>query len=377
MKILFLSAWYPHRSDAMDGLFVRKHAQAVALYAQVCVLYVHADAKITNFEITQKTIENVLEISVYFPFSNNALLRKISKQINYVRAFWKGYSLVKRHFGKPNSTLVNILTRTAVLALWLKVTQNIPYAIIEHWSRYLPQNNSYKGFLRKRVTEYVARRAKVLMTVSEHVTRAMQRKGIKANYKLIYNVVDDFFFEPAPTEPRSKKRILHVSCFDDRAKNVSGLLRAAKQLSEQRSDFELIMVGTGVDFEACYKLYESLQFPQKTVLFLGELPPEKVAHEFHRADFFVLFSNYDNAPVVISESFAAGKPVVASRVAGIPEMVNETNGILVEPENETEIYQAMNQMLDTLENYDAATIRRDAEKYRRTTVGKRIMELLQ
>jgi hypothetical protein len=30
MKVLFLTPWYPHRYDAMSGLFVRKHAQAVA-----------------------------------------------------------------------------------------------------------------------------------------------------------------------------------------------------------------------------------------------------------------------------------------------------------------------------------------------------------
>lgn len=32
MKILFLAAWYPNRTDDMEGLFVRKHAQAAALH---------------------------------------------------------------------------------------------------------------------------------------------------------------------------------------------------------------------------------------------------------------------------------------------------------------------------------------------------------
>ena len=44
-KVLFLSAWYPNRYDAMAGLFVRKHAEAVGQYADVCVLYLHLDDK--------------------------------------------------------------------------------------------------------------------------------------------------------------------------------------------------------------------------------------------------------------------------------------------------------------------------------------------
>lgn len=39
MKVLFLTAWYPHRYDAMAGLFVRKHAEAVfCTYEESCML---------------------------------------------------------------------------------------------------------------------------------------------------------------------------------------------------------------------------------------------------------------------------------------------------------------------------------------------------
>ena len=52
-KVLFLSAWYPNRYDTMAGLFVRKHAEAVGQYADVCVLYLHLDDKIDNFQIVE------------------------------------------------------------------------------------------------------------------------------------------------------------------------------------------------------------------------------------------------------------------------------------------------------------------------------------
>jgi hypothetical protein len=51
MNVLFLSAWYPNRHDSMAGLFVQKHAEAVSMYADVKVLYVHADKDVKHFEI--------------------------------------------------------------------------------------------------------------------------------------------------------------------------------------------------------------------------------------------------------------------------------------------------------------------------------------
>lgn len=42
MKVLYLTQWYPHRYDAMAGLFVRNHAEAaVRQGVDVCVLYCH------------------------------------------------------------------------------------------------------------------------------------------------------------------------------------------------------------------------------------------------------------------------------------------------------------------------------------------------
>ena len=75
MKVLFLSAWYPHRYDAMSGLFVRKHAAVVSRYAEVCVLYLHADENIKRFEIVEQNFENVKEIYVYYPFSSSSFSR--------------------------------------------------------------------------------------------------------------------------------------------------------------------------------------------------------------------------------------------------------------------------------------------------------------
>ena len=67
MKVLFLSRWYPHRIDAMSGLFVRNHAEAVSKYVNVVVLYAQEDGDIDKREVVTSRYKGVKEIIVYYP----------------------------------------------------------------------------------------------------------------------------------------------------------------------------------------------------------------------------------------------------------------------------------------------------------------------
>jgi len=377
IKTLFLTAWYPHRYDAMAGLFVRKHAEAVSRYAEVCVLYLHSDENIKEFEIIEQNFEKVREIYVYFPLIHNKFLAKISKAINYVRAFFKGYKIVKKSFGKPDITQVNVLTRSGVLAYWLKKTQKIPYVIIEHWSRYFPQNNSYNGWLRKRITEFVVKRAEVLMPVSNYLKNAMLNYNLSnKNTVIINNVVDDFFFEKIDKkEQRTQKRILHISCFDEKAKNVCGLLNATKLLSEKRTDFEFVIVGTGRDFEMCYEHFEKLNFPKEVVKFIGEVTPQEVSYWLHNSDFSVMFSNYETACVVVMESLSSGVPIIGTPTGIVPDFVNKTNGLIVDFNDINGLSEKMNFMLDNFQNYNNILIQQNAKVFNYENVGKKLFDI--
>ncbi len=65
--------------------------------------------------------------------------------------------------------------------------------------------------------------------------------------------------------------------------------------------------------------------------FLGERPKEEVAALMRAADLFVLPSLAENLPVVLIEAMASGLPAVATRVGGVPEMLEAGDGVLVEP----------------------------------------------
>ncbi|MBR1631744.1 MAG: glycosyltransferase, partial [Paludibacteraceae bacterium] len=331
MKILYLTAWYPHRYDAMTGLFVRKHAAAVAQHAQVVVLYVHADERISRTEIVEQQTDGVQELYVYYPRRSS----RWSKGSAYLKAVRAGWRETKRRHGRPDVCHVNVLTRAGLLALYLKQRHHIPYIITEHWSRYLPQNFSYTGRLRRYVTEQIVRRASAVLTVSKQLARAMQQEGLhNTRYELVNNVVDDGFYQIRPRETVSEKLILHVSCFDERAKNMQGMLRAIRQVRHSRQDFRLVIIGTGADYEATTRYAADLDI-LSYVCFLGEQTPESVCEMMHKADFFLLFSNYENAPVVLSEAMASGLPIVTSDAGGIPEMMHSRNGLMVRTGDES------------------------------------------
>jgi len=190
----------------------------------------------------------------------------------------------------------------------------------------------------------------------------MLLKGLcNPNYHVICNVADSQHFHPELTPVTTTvKRFVHISCFEDRSKNISGLLRAIAELSAVRHDFECHLAGEGEDLERMRAYALQLGIYNSTVHFDGLLEGDAIAAALRQSRFLVIFSNYENMPVVINEAFASGIPVVATRVGGIAEYVDSLKGILVDAGDENGLIRALSQMLDQSETYDHHAIRQYA-----------------
>lgn len=368
MNIVFLPAWYPHRGDDMEGLFVRKHARAAARHHQIHVLFLKAEAGLKETCVEEKTEKGLTESIIYYPLKKSAP----AKMISFIKAYRSGFNEILRKYGKPDLVHVHVMTRHAVAARIIQLRHHIPYVITEHWSRYF--RHDFRNFLHVWLTRKTARKARRIIPVSRNLEEAMLDCGIKGLYTVVPNVVDDFFFHTSP--PRSSiKRILHVCCFDEAAKNNFGLLRSVKKLLAERDDFLLVMAGDGKDRQATQAYARRLGLPEDKVVFAGKIQPAQVKEELEKSSFMVLFSNYETQSVVICESLASGKPVVASRVGGIPEIVDESNGILVEPGDEDALCHALNRMLDNFGNYDPEEILRGAQRFSFAEVGMQLSRI--
>jgi glycosyltransferase involved in cell wall biosynthesis len=377
IKVLFISQWYPHRYDQMSGLFVQKHAEAVSIFCNVRVLYVHADENISNFEVEEKLHTGFRELIVYYPNKKGRPFYAIRKATNYLIAYKKGMDILRAEKFTPDIVHANILTRTGLIAYILKLWKGIPYVVTEHWSRYLPNRNAYNGAIRKLITRIVVKNATAILPVSEILKKGMLSNNLlNNNYIIVSNVVDNNFFENSPTVHRKKKRILHISCFDEQAKNIKGILRATSQLAKMRQDFELILIGTGIDYQSIHKYSDNFNFSKGIVQFLGEKTPEEVANWLKNSDFLLMFSNYETAGVVIAESLVCGKPVLSTKVGAAPEYISETNGRLIDIADESALVTEMNYLLDNPDNYDCERIKDEAQqKFSYNNVGKVICDI--
>ena len=365
MKVLYLTEWYPHRYDAMSGLFVRKHAAAaVRAGADVCVLYLLKDTSIRRIERISQITDGIHEIYIYYPSS-------------YLSALREGWRMVREQWGKPDVCQLNVITKNALLPLWLKRRYHIPYIIIEHWTGYLDRNPDYRNgsCLHRWLAERTAREAETILCVSSELMHAMQACGLRNNHwHVLNNVVDDFFYDlPLPHKPNKHFQLLHISCFDEPHKNVKGLLRAVKKVAAERTDFRLTIAGTGVDFEDVRRYADTLSLPDDLLRWTGELPPEQIAEAFATADAFVLFSNYETAGVVLAESLASGTPILSTPVGIAPEVVNDKTGILVPIGDEDALAQTIIRMINRSTPYDAPTIRTYGRDFSYQQVGAQLM----
>lgn len=367
LRILYLPAWYPHRKDDMAGLFVRKHAQAASLYNSIDVLFVKAESRLKKAVFLVQKSGEVNEYYLYYPAARNPF----SKILRFLRYYHIGFARYKRENGKPDIVHVHILTRLAVIARLIRLRFGIPYVITEHWSRYY--HKPFRNIFHRLVTRHVIRKAERIMPVSEDLASAMQGYGLKGHYTVVRNVVDDFFFLPSSPAPTPETKIIvHICCFDEPVKNNFGLIRAAEKLARIRSDFQIRFIGYGKDWESTRNYARQAKFRAGEIVFTGKLQPEQVVQEIQASCFMVLFSNYETASVVLCESLACGKPVIATRTGGIPEIINSSNGILVEPGKEDDLCAALNLMLDTHTGFDPIKIREAARQFSFSSIGRQL-----
>ena len=197
-----------------------------------------------------------------------------------------------------------------------------------------------------------------------------------ANFRIVPNVVDTDFFTIGKKEHSGLKNIIHVSCFEDKSKNISGMLRAIKNLSEKRNDFICRMVGDGMDKKMLEKYAAELGILNKTVVFEGLKEGNELKEIYASADFMIMFSNYETMSVVIAEGFSAGLPVVSTNVGGVPEVVSKDKGILISANDEVAFEKAIITMLDNYSNYDKQKLRQFAiDNYSVDVIGSSFCEI--
>ena len=388
MNILHLLSWFPTPDDPTLGNFCVRMIDALPEECHSVILSVCDGKGMTkSFEVKEIKGQHLTHVQIYIrPPKTNAL-----RKLKMLRMYQYGLNYIKKRFFEPDLIHLHVTYPLGQVALLWKKLFSYKYVLTEHWTIYQPQNQDVLvGGLKKKIVR-IANNAELIMPVSLDLQRCMEGHGVRNRFRVIYNLVNTDIFKLRPsidfslrTELRrndmqgddGKKRILHISTLRDEAKNFSGILRTIERLRQQRDDFELHVIH---DYEATdFKAFVKEHNLSDCVIFHGKKTSAEVAEAYQQADFFVLFSNFENLPCVIVEAFASGVPVLSTAVGGIAEILSPERGILIPQGDENALLQGMNQLLDHCHEYDREAIRNYAVKtFAAQNIGKQIFETYQ
>ncbi len=184
-----------------------------------------------------------------------------------------------------------------------------------------------------RMTKFTIESSDRVTAVSEALREAtLETLGVKKQITVIPNFVDPEVFAPGRRRPpllapAGARVLMHASNFRP-VKNVEMVIRIFAAVHE-RMDARLVMVGDGPEKPRAEELARNLGVG-KHVLFLGN--QEVVEELLPLADLFLLPSSTESFGLVALEAMAAGAPVIASRVGGLPELIEHgVSGFLEDP----------------------------------------------
>jgi glycosyltransferase involved in cell wall biosynthesis len=128
-------------------------------------------------------------------------------------------------------------------------------------------------------------------------------------------------------------------------KGLPDLLRAAAQLLERRVNLRIVLAGDGPERQRLETLARELHIEASLEL-RGQVAHENVPGVLREIDIFAMPSRAEGFGVAALEASAAGIPIVASRVHGIPDVVRHgETGLLVPPRNVASLAAALDHLV--------------------------------
>ncbi|MGB9854752.1 MAG: glycosyltransferase family 4 protein [Candidatus Bathyarchaeales archaeon] len=168
--------------------------------------------------------------------------------------------------------------------------------------------------------------------------------------EVLYNGVDLDKFKPAKTPKGDARKSLGIP--DDYfviltvrrlvyKNGIDSLLEGARIAVEKNPRLLFLVIGNGPDFEKVNVKIREFGL-EKNFRLLGFVPDSYLLHYYEASDVFVLPSKSgEGMPLVLLEAMACGLPIVATKVGGVPEIINEKCGKIVPPNDAQSLAEAL------------------------------------
>lgn len=183
----------------------------------------------------------------------------------------------------------------------------------------------------------------------------LSQANVKSDF-VVHNAVDTDFFCPRPADDAKRelslprdKTLIGCAARLEAGKGHQALLRTLRYLP---SHIHMVFAGDGSQREH-FKQYATTLGVKNRTHWLGNV--ENMPIFYSAIDLFCLFSQREGLPLSILEAMSCNRPVVASDVGGIHEIVSDETGILVPSNNEKQLSNYLMQALSCLVATDIRT----------------------
>ena len=181
------------------------------------------------------------------------------------------------------------------------------------------------------------------------ITHRSMISGSGNNYFITHTGTDPKLFSPKKAKKSKNKIVLYSGSFA-KWHACENIIKAAKITAGKNKNIKFLMIGTGENFENCRNLAEKLKL--KNVSFPGEVNYGKMPSYINSADIcLALFDrtyepfrkfDYFYSPIKVHEYKSCGKPIIASGIGTLKELVkHKVNGLQVNEQNPAQIANAI------------------------------------
>ena len=385
MKVLVIASDFPNNIQFAKGIFIK---QQILALSRRCQLKVVAPVPFSLplkaikhwFEFSQvKQYENINGLEVFHP--RRLITPKIGRSFYGLYYFLGIYPTMKRikasfnfdtilaYFAYPDGFAAAIAAKLLKKPLIIKVLGS-------------DINIFMKSKIRRQLTKYAFDRAQRIIAVSNELKNKIIALGIPPEkVVVISNGVDPEMFFPMDKSkcrerlllPADRKIILFIGNLI-KSKGIHVLLEAFRQLlTVLKEKPVLAFVGDGPERKALERNVKENNI-DKYVMFKGTRLHEDIPIWINSCDVFCLPSFNEGCPNVVLEALACSKPVVATRVGAIPEMINKEDGILCEPDDPDSLRSALEKMLE--KSQTQTHISMELKKITWDSVGEEIFNVL-
>lgn len=236
-------------------------------------------------------------------------------------------------------------TYPALTALVMSTLTKIPFTFTAH---------AHDIFLDKPFLKEIAKEAKGIIAISDYNKNYIADycdNGIVSKIKVIHCGIDPHEYQSSTAAvDKAETVIISIGRLTE-MKGFKYLIKACSLLSPKIS-FKCHIIGDGPLRNELISLIGKLGL-QRQIFLEGVLDSNRIKEFFGKATVFVLPSVWsdkdgqDGIPLVLMEAMAAGVPVIASRISGIPELVKDKEtGLLVEPRHDAGLATAIMELFN-------------------------------